>query len=269
MIIDCHCHAGPGTALDSPWSTNAPLEPYLRRARAAGITRTVIFAARHADYAKANAHVARIIARNPQRLIGFAVVHAKRDAGRIRDLVAQAVTQWKFRGIKVHRYEAPATREVAEVARAFRLPVLYDIIGEAWRIEPIAAQYPDVNFIIPHLGSFADDWRVHVQVIDQIARLPNVYTDTSGVKRFDYVVEAVKRGGAHKVLFGSDGPWLHPALELQKIRLLQLPAAQEALILGGNAQRLLRATPSGYNMPSEPATQTTPPPTSSKIRKTA
>lgn len=72
-----------------------------------------------------------------------------------------------------------------------------------------------------------------------IVRLPNVYTDTSGVKRFDYVVEAVKRGGAHKVLFGSDGPWLHPALELQKIRLLGLPVQQEALILGGNLQRLL------------------------------
>src|SRR4030095_8193339 len=103
----------------------------------------------------------------------------------------------------------------------------------------IAAQYPYVNFIVPHLGSFADDWRAHVQVIDQITRLPNVYTDTSGVKRFDYVVQAVQRGGAHKVLFGSDGPWLHPALELQKIRLLGLPPKAEALVLGGNAARIV------------------------------
>ena len=127
-------------------------------------------------------------------------------------------------------------------------------------IEPIAAQYPDVNFIIPHLGSFAGDWRVHRQVVDQIARLPNVYTDTSGVKRFDYVVEAVQRAGAHKVIFGSDGPWLHPALELQKIRLLKLPPAQEALILSGNVLRLLRLARTEYNarMRPIPASATRP-----------
>jgi hypothetical protein len=55
-----------------------------------------------------------------------------------------------------------------------------------------------------------------------------------------YLVEAVKRGGAHKVLFGSDGPWLHPALELQKIRLLGLPADREESILGKNLLRLIK-----------------------------
>jgi hypothetical protein len=239
MIIDCHCHAGKGMELVHHWSTDAPIEPYVRRARAAGIDQTVLLSAQHSDYAVGNANVARIINRYPAQFIGFACVHARRDAGRIREMVGVAVRRWGFRGIKVHRAEAPATREVAETARVFHLPVLYDITGEPWYIEMIAAEYPDVNFIVPHLGSFADDWRAHRQVIDQIVRLPNVYTDTSGVKRFDYVAEAVKRGGASKVLFGSDGPWLHPALELQKIRLLGLPASQEALILGGNIHRLI------------------------------
>jgi hypothetical protein len=40
-------------------------------------------------------------------------------------------------------------------------------------------------------------------------------------------------------LFGSDGPWLHPGLELHKVRLLGLPPDQEGLILGGNIIRLL------------------------------
>jgi hypothetical protein len=50
----------------------------------------------------------------------------------------------------------------------------------------------------------------------------------------------VKRAGARKILFGSDGPWLHPGVEIHKIRLLGLPREQENLILGGNASRLLR-----------------------------
>jgi predicted TIM-barrel fold metal-dependent hydrolase len=240
MIIDCHVHAGKGDGLTGPWNTDAPIEPYLRRARAAGIDRAVIFPALHTDYAVANRELARIIAQHPGYLMGFAFVHARRDAGRIRDMVGQAVRGWGFRGIKVHRMDAPATREICEVAREFRVPVLYDVVGEAYRMELLAQQYPDVNFIVPHIGSFGDDFRAHVAVIDQLVRYPNVYTDTAGVRRFDYLVEAVKRASAHKVLFGSDGPWLHPGLELYKIRLLKLPPRDEALVLGGNLLRLIK-----------------------------
>ena len=240
MIIDCHCHAGKGDRLTAPWNTEAAIGPYLRRARAAGIAKTVVVAAFHSDYAKANADLARIVARHPGRLIGFAFVHPRRDAGRIFELVGDAIRKWQFRGIKVHGAEAMPTREVCDAARAFRLPMLLDVASRAEVIDLLAPQFPDVNFIVAHLGSFTDDWRAHQQVAYQLARYPNVYADTSGVRRFDYVVEAVKRGGARKVLFGSDGPWLHPGLELHKIRLLGLSPDQESLILGGNALRLLR-----------------------------
>jgi predicted TIM-barrel fold metal-dependent hydrolase len=238
-IIDCHCHAGKGDIMTAPWNTDAPIEPYLRRARAAGISKTIVFPLFHSDYDRANAQLAQIIARYPTRLIGFAFVHAARDAGRIFGMVERAVTQWGFRGIKVHGHEAMATREVCETARIFRLPLLFDVAGQAYVVDMLAPQFPDLNFIIPHLGSFADDWRVHQQVVDQLVRFPNVHGDTSGVRRFDYIVQAVERAGAHKLLFGSDGPWLHPGVELHKIRLLGQPPQQEALILGGNAMRLL------------------------------
>jgi uncharacterized protein len=241
MIIDCHCHAGQGDLLTAPWNTDAPLGAYLRRARAAGIDRTVVFPAFHTDYAEANEKLARIVAQHGGRLIGFAFVHASRDSGRIFAMVKRAVTEWKFRGIKVHGFDSMLSREVCDAARAFRVPVLVDVVGQAAVVDMFAPQYPDVNFIVPHLGSFADDWKAQQQVVDQIVRYPNVYTDTSGIRRFDYIVQAVKRAGPRKVLFGSDGPWLHPGLELHKVKLLGLPAAAEALVLGGNLLRLIRA----------------------------
>ena len=250
MIIDCHCHAGKGDLLTGPWDTDAPIDLYLKRARTAGIGKTVIFSPFHSDYQQANANTARIVAKYPGRFIGFAFVHARRDRGRIYQIVKQAVTQWGFQGIKAHRMDAPATRELCEVARTFRLPLLYDPAGETDSIELLAGEYPDVNFIIPHLGSFADDWRAHLRVIDQIVRFPNVYTDTSGVRRFDYLVQAIRRGGAHKVLFGSDGPWLHPGVELYKIHLLGLPPQQKALVLGQNLQQLLSRGKSYQRIPA-------------------
>ena len=61
------------------------------------------------------------------------------------------------------------------MARAFGLPLLFDVAGQAHVMDMLAPQFPDLNFIVPHLGSFADDWRVHQQVVDQLVRFPNVY----------------------------------------------------------------------------------------------
>jgi uncharacterized protein len=239
MIIDAHCHTGTGDGLTGPWDTRASLDRYMRRATAAGIDRTVLLAAFHSDYAVANREVARMVASRPDRFYGFAFVHAERDRGRVSALVQEAVERHGFRGIKVHRHDARITREVCEVARAFRLPVLYDVMGEVSVVELLATEYPDVAFIIPHLGSFADDWRAQLALIDPLVRHPNIYTDTSGVRRFDLLEQAVQRAGAQKILFGSDGPWLHPGVELAKVRALHLPPADEQRVLSGNLLRLM------------------------------
>jgi len=251
MIIDSHCHAGKGDGLTGPWDTAAPLDKYLRRAATAGIDRTVLFSAFNSDYRVANRAVATIVASRPEHFYGFAFVHPQRDRGRVFDMVKETVQGYGFRGIKIHRYDGRITREICEVARAFGIPVLYDVMGEVSVVELIAREYPDVNFIIPHLGSFADDWRAQLALIDHLVRHPNVYTDTAGIRRFDLLQQAVRRAGAKKILFGSDGPWLHPGIELVKIRLLGLQADEEELVLSRNFLRLTagaRSEPTGYTL---------------------
>jgi uncharacterized protein len=239
MIIDCHCHAGKGDGFRGPWDTEARIEPHLRRARRAGIHKTIVFPVFNSDYAAANARLARIVRAHPEELIGFAAIHPTRDAGRVEDMIQRAVEEYGFRGLKIHGFDAFPGREVCEAARRYRIPLLVDVVGRLSAVEMLAWQYPDLNFIIPHLGGFKDDWMVHTHLIDQLRRYPNVYADTSGVRYWECLVQAVKRAGPHKILFGSDGPLLHPALELQKIRLLGLPPEEEALIVGGNIGRLL------------------------------
>ncbi len=241
MIVDFHCHAGRGDGLTGPWDTDAPLGAYLARAHAAGIGRVVVFPAFHTNYSVANDALARRIRshRGSPALSGFAFVNTVRDRGRILEMLRHATLDLGFRGVKVHGSEGMPTRELCNAARELRLPVLVDVVGRPDIIDLIAPQYPDVVFVIPHLGSFADDWRAHIRVIDQLTRHRNVFADTSGVRRFDYLVQAIRRAGAHKLLFGSDGPWLHPGLELQKIRLIGLRPGAQAAVLGGNALRLL------------------------------
>jgi len=84
--------------LTEPWRTMAPLHHYLRRARAAGVNQTIVFPISHTDCRAANRELARMVARHPGRLIGFASVHASRDAGKIRPMVEEAVTRFGLRG---------------------------------------------------------------------------------------------------------------------------------------------------------------------------
>ena len=74
------------------------------------------------------------------------------------------------------------------------------------------------------------------------------------MRRFDILAQPVQQAGARKILFGSDGPWLHPGVELAKVRALGLSKKDEALILGGNFLRLIGSvgqsarTPNTYEL---------------------
>ncbi|MBL0358497.1 MAG: amidohydrolase family protein [Chitinophagaceae bacterium] len=239
MIIDCHCHAGKGDGLTGAWDTNAPLHNYLKWADEYGIVKTNLFAAFHSDYAKANYEVAKIVNKNPGRFYGFAFINAARDAGRIYNMVKTAIEKYSFCGIKVHRHDARISREICEAAREFNVTVLYDPMGEISTVELIANEYPDVNFIIPHLSSFADDWKAQIGFVSILERYPNIYTDTSGIRRFDVLKEALERAGSGKILFGSDGPWLHPGVELEKIYALNLSEEDSNKILYKNFLKLI------------------------------
>lgn len=238
MIIDSHCHGVAGFGLSDPWTGQSLLARYLQRAKAAGITHSVIFANFHDDYAKANQQVAQFVRQHPQRLMGLCYLHAGRDKGRIFSMLKTAVEDYGFVGIKVHRHDARITREICDAARVFRVPILYDVETELNVLDWLARDYPDLNFIVPHLSSFAEKWRSQTVFLDRLEAYPNLYTDTSGVRFFDLLMRVVERCGPHKLLFGSDGPWLHPGVELAKIKAMGLAPEAQALVLGGNFLRL-------------------------------
>lgn len=240
VIIDAHCHAGRAQGLSHPSDTRADLHAYRQRAAAAGIGRTILFAPLDEDYASANADVAAIVQREPGRFIGFVFINPTFDRGRVAAIVSNAVTQWKFRGIKVHWRNGRITREVMEAARSFTIPVLYDPRGDTTTVELVLREYPDVALIVPHIGSFGGDWGAQVALIDKLRRYPNLFVDSSGVQYFDLLVDVVRQGGPERLIFGSDGPFLHPGVELTKVRMLRLPPEQFAMVAGGNIARLCR-----------------------------
>lgn len=239
VIIDSHCHLGLGPIPLTGEVPDRSFGRYVARADAAGITSTVVMAAPSGRYEKDNAAVGELVVANPGRFFGYIFVNPVAEKGRIARAVAVA-RRWGACGIKVHWTDGAATDEIGQVARTHQMPVLYDPYGDITAVSSLAQRHPDVAWIIPHLSSFADDRRAQSRMIDLLTTRPNVFTDTAGVRYFDLLADAVHRAGPHKVLFGSDGPYLHPLPELTKVFALGLDPEHTRLILSTNILRLTR-----------------------------
>jgi predicted TIM-barrel fold metal-dependent hydrolase len=107
-------------------------------------------------------------------------------------------------------------------------------------VHTLVSTYPTVNIIIPHLGQYqSTPWWGHVEAIDAARRYPNLYLETSGLGSLKYLELAALDLPPEKILFGTYAPYLDPRVQMEAVRLLKLPDAARAKILGQNILRLI------------------------------
>lgn len=236
-VVDCHVHCGLGQALLAPYSTENPPEHILRNMRQGNIDQCVIFPISNETYEEANRGIAETCRRFPGKFIGFAKHDSVTEKGRIGALLRREVRELGLRGYKSHAPQP--TAEVLDAIAELKIPYLYHPRQVADLVEAAQA-YPTIDFILAHLGSpQSRNVQEHLNGIEAARKYPNVYIETSYCIETRYIERAINELPAEKVLFGSDGPDTNNALEIFKIRMLNLPKPQEELILGGNILRLL------------------------------
>ena len=100
----------------------------------------------------------------------------------------------------------------------------------------LAEAFPDVPVIMDHMG-----YRNYVgAAIAAAKRAPNLYLMTTAVMEPHCIQDAVREIGAHRVVFGSNGPAVRPSTQILVIKQAELAPADERKVLGENAARLLR-----------------------------
>ena len=137
------------------------------------------------------------------------------------------------------------------VRRKLGLPSKFDLrLGDPLGVARLAMAYPNLPFIVPHFG--AGLFREALMAADTA---PNIHLDTSSSNSWikytpgltlDAVFKtAVSVVGPRRLLFGTDSSfyprgWQRGVYESQKAALgtVGLSAADEALIVGGNFDRL-------------------------------
>ena len=204
-----------------------------------------------ADIEPDNDFVLSGCARSGGRLVPFFFANLSRDPTRYRNHGAE------FAGLElapaVHGVPLTDDRTAALVRVAWEMGhavYLHCLIRDGFGVKDLVAlaqRFPRVNFVLGHSGIGHMD----LYGIDLISQCRNVFLETSG--GYTFVVRyALERLGCERVLFGSEYPIQHPAVELAKFQTLDLDAVAWERIAWGNAYDLL-------NMATSPATSCVPP----------
>lgn len=96
-----------------------------------------------------------------------------------------------------------------------------------WSIALLAERFPAVKVMMIHMGH---GHGVYIDASLKMARrYKNLYLEMSGMPMHTKIKEAYETVGSDRILFGTDGPFHHPSVEIQKVMVsgLQEDALQD------------------------------------------
>jgi len=242
MIIDFHAHA---------WAREDAEEAMAREAERHGIDRICLSALASwepdlEEVRQLNNRVYKAACDYPDLYIPFVYLNPLHGKAALEEL--ERGVEAGARGIKLWiscYMDHPALAPILE--RAIELDLV--VLQHSWHkvtgnypgesdpvcVAKIGRQYPELKIVMAHMGG---DWRYGLRAVRDI---PNIWADTSGSMTDNGLVEGwIKEVGAERLVWGTDMPGADLLLTLAKVRDADISPEEKALILGGNAQRLLK-----------------------------
>lgn len=261
MTIDMHGHLG--NINQAPFWAAGPekLESYCEEA---GIDRLCVSSAKSLMYdaTEGNRDLDRALKKS-EKLLGYITVNPVFPESR-RDIGLMANNP-KFKGVKIHPdyhgYDLKSRRIREFMEETFRNGVELVLahvscmpgtgFAEAEVIARFAAEHPDTNFILAHLGGIYQNGLYPyfpntrgLEVIGEI-KADNIYVDTAHYLMYVYpgvMEKMVELIGVNHIVFGTDCPLQGPLqMRFAKEIITNLDIAQSDRdrILGRTAARLL------------------------------
>lgn len=260
-IFDFHCHIYPDKiaeratmATGTFYGTNEPngkgtVSDLLSQCDEAGISGALVqsVATTPAQVRSINEFIAKTVAEQPDRLVGFGTLHPEST-----DIQADVehLLSLGLKGVKLHpdiqafALNDPRCMNLFE-ACADRLPFLihagdsrYEYSNPA-QIIPVLNAFPKTTVIAAHLGGFS----VWEEAADAFCgKYEQLFVDSSSCMFWlplDRYFKIIRRYGIERVLFGSDYPMWTPQAELKKFLTLPFTETELEKILYQNAKALL------------------------------
>ncbi|MFC1697537.1 amidohydrolase family protein [Nanoarchaeota archaeon] len=237
MIIDFHCHVG-----EDIDGAKQNLKDLARNMKKLGITKAVIFPFKEKEDGPVLSSIKLLkLIEKKKQFIPF----LRFNPDRMTPEKLQNLIDIGFKGVKLHpkseNFDPLKKKHIIlyKIIARNNLPLLihtkryHNYLTDPERLCKIAKMVPELNIILAH---FADAQPI---VFHKVAKYPNLYVESS-LKSSSYTIKKmVENGGSHKLLFGSDSPYMDTEVELLKLKKLDIPKEDKDNILFGNAKRLL------------------------------
>jgi predicted TIM-barrel fold metal-dependent hydrolase len=234
-IIDAHTHVG---RFGSWAQVGCTAKELIREMDEAAVTKSILFA-------PDNLLVRKAVSGNPQRFVGYVWPNPHEQTA--TKLVRTALRKWGFRGVKLHPLlhaflpTDDIVLKIMDVAQREKVPVAihsgHPPFSLPWSIGELAEIYRNVKIVMLHMGH---GHGVYIQAaINTAKRYDNIILETSGMPMHTKIKQAVREVGEDRVVFGSDFPFHHHSVELQKVTVASLTRRERELLLYENAASLL------------------------------
>lgn len=242
-VVDVHANFGP-----SLFGTPVGLPELLADLDAAGVARAVLAPQKPPGYRfeDANRAAREAAASEPGRLGWWCRVDPWQGeaaaAELARGLEAGAA------GLSLHPYQEtfqvddPMVDPLLACCAAAGKPVMvaggHVRVSTAWQIGALAGRFPGVTILATSGGQINISGVALAEAETMLAEHANVFMETSGIYREDFIEDMAARFGAARIVFGSGSPPLTRALEVKRGAWAHLDAPARDAILGENARRL-------------------------------
>lgn len=236
MTIDSHTHLG-----NFPiFNVKLDVEGMIRIMKEYNIRKCVVFSL-------PNELTLNAVKQYSEKLVGLVWINPYHGEEGVK-LIDKAITEWGFRGIKMHPLldaylpDQEIVYPVMERARKYKVPVLFHCGHPPWSLPwhfgNLADACSDVTIILGHMGN---GHIVYINGAIEVAQKhKNIILETSAMPMHSKIKEAVLKVGEDRVIYGSDMPFGHPSFEIKKVEVAGLTKKQLDLVLEQNTRRIFR-----------------------------
>jgi predicted TIM-barrel fold metal-dependent hydrolase len=157
----------------------------------------------------------------------------------VHDLRALYLNPWE----ESFRADMEQLDSLMQIAEAQASPVLvasgYPWLSGALQVRKLAQRWPNVPVVMTNGGQINISGLGQADATLALRQTPNLYIDTAGVYRQDFIEETVEAFGAERVLFGSGAPYFDQRYEIKRVLLAKVSDAARQAMQGDNALRML------------------------------
>ena len=238
--IDAHAHLGNFGSWAGVENTAHQL---IRHMEEYDIEKTVLCAKDHTG----NQQVLDAFLEYPESFLPLVYLNPLEGIPECREKICRYVDQEGFLGIKLnplrHAYVADdeILDPIMEEAQKRQLPVFihsgHPPYSLPWSIALLAERFPAVKVVMIHMGH---GHGVYIDAALKMARrYPNLYLEMSGMPMGVKIRQAYEEVGPDRILFGTDSPFHHPSVEIQKVLTCSLNEAAMEQVFYHNVKKLL------------------------------